>query len=149
MSLSGWRANRATVVSTTLAGGAYAGVVALSSGSAAAASALLGTAVVVAFFLTGQVPLLGTPARPGTRMAVLLVSYTARLAVLLIAARLLSRAEGVDARVLGRAVLVAAGTWTLTLLVSFLRARIPVVVPAAPTPGAAGTTAAADRVPEP
>jgi hypothetical protein len=148
MPLRGWHPNRAGVLATAAVGVPFGVAAGFAAGWGHAAAAGAGLLLVVSFFLSGQLPLLGAPRRPGTRLFALLVLYTARLALVLLAFRLLSRVGGLDRQVLGVAVLLGAAAWITAYLGSFLRAKIPVVIPDAASPSMT-LPPAADRVAEP
>jgi hypothetical protein len=70
---------------------------------------------VVGFFWSGTIPVRltdGARLGPAAGLAVLLLTYTLRLALVLVALRLLSRAEIVDRRWLGGTIIACALTWT-------------------------------------
>jgi hypothetical protein len=100
----------------TTAVGAVCSIVAwLAVGSEGAASAAIGTGIVVGFFWTGIIPVSltdGARLGAGAGLAVLLLTYTLRLAVVLLLLRLLSRADVVDRRSLGVTIITCALTWT-------------------------------------
>ena len=100
----------------TTAVGAVCSIVAwLAVGSEGAASAAIGTVIVVGFFWTGIIPVSltdGARLGAGAGLAVLLLTYTLRLAVVLLLLRLLSRADVVDRRSLGVTIITCALTWT-------------------------------------
>jgi hypothetical protein len=80
-----------------------------------AASAAIGTVIVVGFFWSGTIPVVLTDSArlgAGAGLAVLLLTYTLRLAVVLLLLRLLSRADIVDRRWLGGTIIACALTWT-------------------------------------
>lgn len=102
----------------------------LLSGGAAALSALVGTLVVLVFFVSGIVPILvaGLDAtRPdggmgkGVGLGLLLLTYTTRLAVALVVLRLSLEVEGTQTRWLGLAVILGAFAWTTAAFVVGLR----------------------------
>ncbi len=80
-----------------------------------AVSAAVGALIVVGFFWSGTIPVVLTDrARlgPAGGLAVLLLTYTLRLAVVLLVLRLLSRVDFVDRRWLGGTIIACALTWT-------------------------------------
>lgn len=88
----------------------------------------LGSALVLGFLLVGQLPLArATGAHRGLAGMLLLVGYTARIALLLVAFRLVVTSGFPDRQVLGGTVVVVGLGWTAGTVVSFLRWRPPVV----------------------
>jgi ATP synthase protein I len=112
----------------TIAVGALCVAVAwLFAGPAGAGAAALATILVVGFFWSGAIPvLLSDRARlgPGAGLAVLLLTYTLRLAVVLLLLRLLSRADIVDERWLGVTIIACALIWTVVHVGAATR-RVP------------------------
>jgi hypothetical protein len=102
---------------STVAVGTVCSIVAwVVAGPASAMSAALATVIVVGFFWSGTIPVVLTNrARLGAAagLAVLLLTYTLRLAVVLIILRLLGTAEVVDRRWLGGTIIGCALTWTI------------------------------------
>lgn len=85
------------------------------AGADGAAAAAIATVIVVGFFWSGTIPVRltdGARLGPAAGLAVLLLTYTLRLALVLVALRLLSRAEIVDRRWLGGTIIACALTWT-------------------------------------
>lgn len=104
-------------VTTLLVGLVCAAVSGTRTGGQGAVSALLGTLVVASFFWTGLLPILltrGQEHRAALGLAVLLVNYTLRLALALLALRAAEGASLIDTRVLGLSIIVATLTWTST-----------------------------------
>ena len=115
----------------TLATGGLATVVAgLVAGGQGVLGALLALALVLGFLLLGQLPL-GLVARGRGRLgtALLVLIYTARLVILLMAFRTFSVAGGVDRTVLGLTVIACALAWTIGAVWSALLWRPMVVDP--------------------
>ena len=84
-------------------------------GADGSASAAIGTVIVVGFFWSGTIPVVLTDSArlgAGDGLALLLLTYTLRLAVVLLLLRLLSRADFVDRGWLGGTVIACALTWT-------------------------------------
>ncbi|HZY27883.1 MAG TPA: hypothetical protein VFE49_06465 [Jiangellaceae bacterium] len=84
-------------------------------GADGAASAAIGMVIVVGFFWTGTIPVsLTDRARlgAGAGLAVLLLTYTMRLAVVLLMLRLLSYVDVIDRRSLGLTIIACALTWS-------------------------------------
>jgi ATP synthase protein I len=107
---------QATARWSTVAVGALCSIVAwFAVGADGAVSAALATVIVVGFFWSGTIPVVLTDrARlgPAGGLAVLLLTYTLRLAVVLLVLRLLSRVEFVDRSWLGGTIIACALTWT-------------------------------------
>jgi hypothetical protein len=101
---------------STVTIGALCSIVAwFAVGADGAVSAVIATVIVVGFFWSGTIPVVLTDrARlgPAGGLAVLLLTYTLRLAVVLLVLRLLSRAEIVDRGWLGGTIIACALTWT-------------------------------------
>jgi len=110
---------------TAVAGVLCAGVAGLVAGWSGALSALAGTLVVLGFFATGIVPLLvvrgSDEASKGLATGILLLTYTLRLAVAVLALRLGSSVPGLDRRWLGLAVIACALVWPAGQLVAGTR----------------------------
>lgn len=106
-------------------GAVAAAVAAAGGGGRGALSAALGVAVVVGFFGTGALPVLvvGGDAehRAGLGTAVLLLTYTLRLAAAVAVLRLAGRSDAVDPRVTGLAVIACALAWVGAQAVAALR----------------------------
>jgi hypothetical protein len=78
-------------------------------------SALLGTALVVGFLGSGIVPLLlmrGLESSAALGLGVLLLNYTTRLALAVVALTLVSRSGALEPRWTGLSVIVGALAWT-------------------------------------
>ena len=123
-------------VLAALVAGALAVVVAAAvAGGPGAAGAAIGLALVVGFLLLGQVPVSQVArGRRGLGAALLLLLYTARVVLLLVALRVLSDADGVHREAVGLTVIAAALAWTAGTVWSAVRWR-PLVVE--PDPGEA------------
>jgi hypothetical protein len=108
-----------------VAGVLVAGTAAVGGGGRAALSAALGVVVVVGFFASGALPVLvvGGEAeqRAGLGTAVLLLTYTLRLAVAVAVLRLVGRSGALDPRVTGLAVIACALAWVVAQAVTVLR----------------------------
>lgn len=97
-------------------------------------AALVGTGLVVAFLLVGQAPVAQVArGRKVLGTALLVLGYTARISLLLIAFRLLSGSTALDRDVLGVTVVVCALAWTAGAVVAYLRWR-PMYVEPGPAP---------------
>lgn len=94
-------------------------------GTRAVLSAGIGVLVVVGFFAAGALPLLVVRGdgerRAGVGTAVLLLTYTLRLAVAVAVLRLVGSSDAVDPRVTGIAVIAGAVAWVVAQAVSVLR----------------------------
>ena len=87
----------------------------LASGTDGLLSGLLATVLVVAFFWSGLIPfqvIRGLESRAGIGLGVLLLTYTLRLALVLLVLRMAGRADVIDGRWLGVTVIGCALTWT-------------------------------------
>lgn len=91
-------------------------------------SALLGTAVVLAFFWTGIVPILlaRDETSKGLATGVLLLTYTLRLAVAVAVLRVAGRSDALSQRWVGLTVIGCALAWTVAQVVRGLRTPDPV-----------------------
>ncbi|MBD0293357.1 MAG: hypothetical protein ICV70_07265 [Jiangellaceae bacterium] len=110
---------------TVAAGGACALAGWFAAGVDGFGSALAGAALVVGFFWSGLIPIfLVDRARvgPGLGLAVLLLTYTLRLAVVVLLLRLLTRADLVHDQWLGATIIVCALSWTAVHTGGTLRA---------------------------
>ena len=98
----------------------------------------LGSGLVLGFLLVGQLPVSqAARGRRGLGAMLLLLGYTTRVALLLVAFRLVIRSGSPDREVLGLTVVAVALGWTAGTVWSFLRWRPAVVDVDLPT--AAGT----------
>jgi hypothetical protein len=112
------------LAASVLAGTVLAGVAVVASGPRAALSVWLGVVVVAAFFGSGALPLVvvrGQETRAGLGTAVLLLTYTLRLAVAVAVLRLAGRSDAVEPRWTGLAVVVGALSWVAAQAVVSLR----------------------------
>ena len=118
-------------VLAALAVGALAVVVAAAvAAGPGAAGASIGLALVVGFLLLGQVPVAQVArGRRGVGAALLLLLYTARVVLLLVALRVLSDADAVHRGAVGLTVIACALAWTAGAVWSALRWRPLVVEP--------------------
>jgi ATP synthase protein I len=88
------------------------------------AAAALGTVLVLAFLLVGQLPIAQVSrGRRGLGAMLLLLGYTTRIALLLAALRAFYTAPSVDREVLGVTIVVTALAWTAGAVWAFLRWR--------------------------
>ena len=126
---TGARALLGLPVLGAVAAAAIALVVAVAvDGLDALAAVGLGTALVLGFLLVGQLPVAqAARGRRGLGAMLLLLGYSARVALLLLAFRLVVRSGSPDREVLGLTVVAVALGWTLGAVVSFLHWRPPVV----------------------
>lgn len=124
------RAPRPSQVAAARRGTLLAGLVCAAGswatyGASGLVSAALGALVVVAFFSTGLLPLLlaGSAApRAGMALALLLLTYTLRLALVLLGLRLAERAEFLHAPSLGTTIIGCAVVWCALHVVAVIRA---------------------------
>lgn len=118
------------VVMTLVVGGLATVTAGLARGGEGVVGALVGMVLVLGFLLAGQLPL-GLVARGRSRLgtALLVLVYTVRLMILLLAFRLFSVAEDVDRTVLGLTVIACALAWTMGAVWSALLWRPLVVEP--------------------
>ena len=118
------------VLAALVAGGLSVLVAAAVAGGPGAAGAAIGLGLVVAFLLLGQVPVSQVArGRRGLGAALLLLLYTARVVLLLVALRVLSDTDGVHRGAVGLTVIAAALAWTAGTVWSALRWRPLVVEP--------------------
>lgn len=116
------------VLAALAAGVLAVAVAAAVAGGPGAAGAAIGLALVVGFLLLGQVPVAQVArGRRGLGAALLLLLYTARVVLLLVALRVLSDTDGVHREAVGLTVIAAALAWTAGTVWSALRWR-PLVV---------------------
>lgn len=103
----------AAPLATLLTGAALVVPAAAAAGPRGAASVLLGASLVIAFFWTGTVPLRVVRDDQGAALglAVLLLTYTLRLAVALLVLALVRRTGVVEPRWTGLVVIVCALVW--------------------------------------
>ncbi|MGH8939156.1 MAG: hypothetical protein ACRDV2_07380 [Actinomycetes bacterium] len=93
-------------------------------GSRGLVAAALGTVLVLAFLLVGQLPVAqASRGRRGLGAMLLLLGYTTRIALLLAAFRAFYSAPSVDREVLGVTIVVTALAWTAGAVWAFLRWR--------------------------
>jgi len=112
-----------------LAGLACATVASVAAADEGVLGAVLGTLLVVGFFVSGRVPLLlahhgGLQVRAG--VGLLLLTYTLRLAVALMVLAVAGQSEAISRRWLGISIIVSALAWSSLQLVSLLRASPPI-----------------------
>lgn len=119
------------VVLAALVGAWAVAVAGLTRGADGARGAALGVALVLAFLLVGQLPVAQVAAgRRRLGAALLVLLYTSRVLLLLVAYRLVVDSGGaLDRRSLGLAVLASALGWTGGAVWSALRWRPYVVGP--------------------
>ena len=123
------------VLAALVAGGLAVVVAAAVAGGPGATGAAIGLALVVGFLLLGQVPVAQVArGRRGLGAALLLLLYTTRVVLLLVALRVLSDADSVHRGAVGLTVIAAALAWTAGTVWSAMRWR-PLVVE--PDPGEA------------
>lgn len=108
-----------------LLGTVLAVVATAADGGTGALSVWLGVAVVAGFFASGALPLLvvrGQEGRAGLGTAVLLLTYTLRLAVAVAVLRVAGRSDAVEPRWTGLSVVLCALAWVAVQAVVSLRA---------------------------
>lgn len=134
------------VVLALLAGVAAVCVAAATEGRAGLRGALLAVGLVLGFLLVGQVPV-GQAARGRKRLAaaLLLLLYTTRVALLLVAFRAFYVSDDVDREILGLTVIACALAWTAGTVWSALRWRPMVVDPTPSEPPPAAPEPARER----
>jgi len=118
-------------VLAALAAGAVAVVVAgLVDGSEGVTGALVGAGLVLGFLLVGQLPVAQVArGRRGVGAALLVLLYTVRVILLLVARRVLSVSDDVHRASVGVTVIACALAWTAGTVWSALRWRPLVVEP--------------------
>jgi hypothetical protein len=105
-----------------------AAVAAVAEGPSSLGAVALGAALVLGFLLVGQLPVSQAgKGRRGLGAMLLLLGYTTRVALLLVAFRLVVRSGSPDREVLGLTVIAVALGWTAGAVWSFLRWRPAVV----------------------
>jgi hypothetical protein len=106
----------------------------------------LGSALVLGFLLVGQLPVsLAAKGRGGLGAMLLLLGYTTRVALLLLAFRMVLRSGSPDREVLGLTVVAVGLGWTAGTVFSFLRWRPAVVDVELPSAGGSGADVPADE----
>lgn len=111
-------------VVTLVTGAGCAVLAGLQLGGRGVLSAALATALVIAFFWSGLVPLLlarDRQERAGAALVVLLVNYVLRLLLVLVVLRLAALGGVVDARAVGLTVIAGALAWTAAQAVTLIR----------------------------
>lgn len=133
------------VVLTLLVGLVSVGLAA-AAGRAAVLAALLALGLVLGFLLIGQLPV-AQVARGRRRVgaALLVVLFTIRVLLLLVAFRVFYVSDDVDRKVLGLTVIACALAWTAGTVWAALRWRPMVVEPDAAQPPSAASGAAERR----
>lgn len=120
---------------TLVAGLVCAVVAAATAGRDGLLAALVGLALVLGFLLVGQLPV--AQAARGRRVlatALLILLYTTRVLLLLLAFRIFTAADQVDLTSLGATVVVCALAWTAGTVWTAIRWR-PMVVEPDPSAG--------------
>lgn len=131
-------AARPALLLTLATGVACSVVAALTGGSAGLWSAVGATALVIAFFATGALPVLLDRFLPPTGMAAagaLIVTYSLRIGLVLIGLGVLTSVDGVDERALGLSLMACALVYTLTYAVTMFRENSRGARATAPTAG--------------
>jgi ATP synthase protein I len=96
-------------------------------GSASGLSALIGGAIVVAFFGARLVVMRKvTRSRPQLIMMTAMVVYSVKVVLLGIAMLLLTRVDGISGPALGFTVIITAVVWLAAELRGFMKLRIPI-----------------------
>ena len=116
-----------TPVRGTVAAGLACSLVAwAASGSAGLVAGMVATLLVIGFFASGSVPLFlaGQVALTGgSGVALLLITYTLRLVLVLAALAVAAQTDVVDRSSLGLTVIVCTLAWSALQMVAVLRAR--------------------------
>ena len=103
-------------------------VAVIAEGPGALGAVALGAGLVLGFLLVGQLPVAqAAKGRRGLGAMLLLLGYTTRIALLLVAFRLVLRSGSPDREVLGLTVVAVALGWTAGTVWSFLHWRPAVV----------------------
>ena len=117
-------AARPALLLTLAAGAGCAVAAAVVAGSGGLWAAVAATALVIAFFASGALPVVLARHLPPNGMAgagVLIVTYSLRLALIFIVLGVLTTADGVDTRWLGLTLMACALAYTLTYAVTMFR----------------------------
>jgi hypothetical protein len=118
------------VLLTALTGLVAVAVAAVTSGSDGALAALLAVGIVLGFLVVGQLPVAQVArGRRAVGSALLLLLFTSRVMLLLVAFRVFYSSDAVDREVLGLSVIACALGWTAGTVWSALRWRPMVVEP--------------------
>ncbi|MGH8775932.1 MAG: hypothetical protein ACRDWI_12420 [Jiangellaceae bacterium] len=133
------RAQRRASLITLVVGMAMSVAGWAAAGSDGLVAGVAGTVVVIAFFWSGSIPVLVTRGaeNAGLGMGVLLLTYSVRIALVLIALTVVGRADVVDERWLGATVIACALCWAVAHAALALRGG-------ASGPDAAGEAGRAD-----
>ena len=119
--------NRASLLTTTLAGVLAIGISWAAVGSDGPLSALLGVVLVLVFFSAGTLPFLiagdGTGGRSAMAFLVLGMTVVLRVLIGIAAYQVASRSDAVDTMVVGLTIIGCALVWTNTQLVVGLQRR--------------------------
>lgn len=121
---------RGAALPTLIAGLIAAGVGAAVGGSAAAIGALLGVAVVIVFFMAGQLVLASVlRTNPSMGMSVAMVLYLLKIGVLLALLLLLQGVTAFDTKAFAFTILVCTLVWTAAEVWVFGKSKVLVVEP--------------------
>lgn len=128
-----------SVLGTVVASLVAVAVAAVAAGGTGALGALVGGGLVLAFLLVGQLPVAQVAAgRRGLGAALLLLLYSVRIVLLLVAFRVVSGAGDDLRRTVGLTVIACALAWTAATVWSAQRWRPLVVEPGVAPDEAAG-----------
>ena len=132
---------------TAAAAGLVTAIVALLvGGGSALLASLVGTVLVLACLLLGQLPLvLAARGRKGMGAFLLLFGYFGQVGVLLIALLVVLDTGALDRKPLGVAVIVCSLAWTAAAVRTFLRWRPTLIEPLPPEQQAAADRLAAEE----
>lgn len=121
---------RGAALPTLVVGLVATGIAWAVSGSAAAVGAILGTIVVVAFFMAGQL-VLGwvLENNPQLGLTVAMTLYLVKIGVLLALLMLLQGTTAFDTKVFALTILVCTLVWTIAEVWIFSRSKVLVVDP--------------------
>lgn len=131
----------------TAAAGLFSAVVALLAGGAdALLASAVGTALVLAFLLLGQLPLaLAARGRKGLGGFLLLFGYAGQVVMLFLALLVVLRSDVLDREPLGLSVLVATLAWTAAAVWTFVRWKPTLIEPLTPEEQAEADQLAAEE----
>lgn len=119
-------APRVAPVAVLLAGAVSAALAARSGTAGAVPGALLAPVLVLGFFWIGALPLLlvgGNLSLAGVGFLILMMTYTLRLAALLVVLSVVARSDAVDVRWLALTVIACTLVWVLTQVALVGRSR--------------------------
>jgi hypothetical protein len=131
-------AARPALLLTLVAGAGCAVAAAIVAGTGGLWAAIAATALVIAFFASGALPVVLARYLPPSGLAgagVLIVTYSLRLALIFIVLGVLTTVDGVDTRWLGLSLMTCALVYTLTYAVTMFRENAQRGSSPAPTGG--------------